>query len=95
MSGRGTANALTRLTAMLAAGFFVTSILLTILARYDHQTRSVIDTIGKPASTAPAPAGGTATAPAPAPTTDAGTGKAPLDNLQPILPADPGTAKKP
>ena len=102
MSGRGTANALTRLTAMLAAGFFATSILLTLVARYDHQTRSIIDTIGKPAATAPAtgttsPPAGSATAPAtaPAPTTDTGAAKTPLGDLAPILPADPGTAKKP
>src|SRR5450631_2738286 len=54
MTGRGTANALTRLTAMLAVGFFVTSIALTLIARYDHQSRSIIDTIGKPAVTSPA-----------------------------------------
>lgn len=33
MTGRGTANLLTRITALLAATFFVTSILLTLIAR--------------------------------------------------------------
>ncbi len=33
MSGRGAANLLTKVTAVLAAAFFVTSITLTILAR--------------------------------------------------------------
>lgn len=33
MSGRGTANLLTRVTALFAAAFFVTSILLTLLAQ--------------------------------------------------------------
>ncbi|TNE60080.1 MAG: preprotein translocase subunit SecG [Alphaproteobacteria bacterium] len=33
MSGRGAANLLTRTTAILAAGFFATSIILTVLAR--------------------------------------------------------------
>ena len=33
LTGRGTANLLTRITAMLAAAFFTTSILLSILAR--------------------------------------------------------------
>ncbi|TNE41936.1 MAG: preprotein translocase subunit SecG [Alphaproteobacteria bacterium] len=33
MTGRGAANLLTRTTAFLAAGFFVTSIILTVLAR--------------------------------------------------------------
>ncbi len=32
MSNRGTANVLTRATALLAAGFFITSLLLSILA---------------------------------------------------------------
>jgi preprotein translocase subunit SecG len=32
MSNRGTANVLTRATALLAAGFFVTSLMLSILA---------------------------------------------------------------
>ncbi|MBY0531163.1 MAG: preprotein translocase subunit SecG [Xanthobacteraceae bacterium] len=32
MSNRGTANVLTRATALLAAGFFLTSLLLSILA---------------------------------------------------------------
>ena len=89
MTGRGTANALTRLTALLAAGFFITSIGLTLLARYDHQSRSLTDTIGKPAVTAPV----SSTAPAaPAPATPA-PAKEPLPKLDSILPADP--AKKP
>ena len=33
MSGRGTANLLTRVTAVVAAAFFVTSILLTLIAQ--------------------------------------------------------------
>ena len=100
MTGRGTANALTRLTALLAAGFFVTSIGLTLLARYDHQARSLTDTIGKPAVTAPvsstAPAPGTTAPAAPATAPAAATpapAKEPLPKLDSILPADP--AKKP
>lgn len=102
MSGRGAANSMTRLTAMLAIGFFVSCILLTVLARFDHQSRSIIDTLGKPAATAPAPASapasGAATAPATAPASapaSGSTGPAKFDDLQPILPADPGTAPKP
>lgn len=65
MTGRGTANALTRLTAVLATGFFISSILLTLLARFDHNGGgSLIDTIGKPAATAPARGAATTTAPA-------------------------------
>jgi len=103
MSGRGTANALTRATAMLAAGFFVTCILLTLLARFDeHQGKSLIDTVGKPATTAPAtpaPATAPATAPTPQPAaTGAGnpveSSKNGLPDLAPILPLDPGSAPK-
>ena len=42
-SSRGAANVLTRVTAGLAAAFFVTSIALTILARGDQAPRSVFD----------------------------------------------------
>ena len=43
MTGRGTANLLTRVTAGLAALFFVTSISLTLLARYNSQGSSPFD----------------------------------------------------
>ncbi|WP_029585989.1 preprotein translocase subunit SecG [Bradyrhizobium sp. URHD0069] len=48
MSSRGTANLLTRTTAVLAVGFFLTSLLLSWLASYDRKPSSVID--GNPAS---------------------------------------------
>ena len=92
MTGRGTANALTRLTALLAAGFFVTSIGLTLLARFDHQNRTFIDTIGKPAAAAQVPT----TSPAPAnsaPAATAAPAKEALPKLESILPA--GGTKKP
>jgi preprotein translocase subunit SecG len=44
MSGRGQANFLTRLTAWLAAGFFATSMGLTLLAQQQTRARSVFDT---------------------------------------------------
>src|SRR3954471_648216 len=57
MSSRGTANLLTRTTAILAAGFFVTSLFLSWLASYDRKPNSIID--ANPASqsqpAAPAP----------------------------------------
>ncbi len=56
MTGRGTANMLTRVTALLALGFFITSIGLTVLARYEHNNRLTIDNIPKAAATVPAPA---------------------------------------
>ena len=44
MSGRGAANALTRLTAYLAGGFFATSIALALVANHINQDRSVFET---------------------------------------------------
>ncbi|MEZ5815682.1 MAG: preprotein translocase subunit SecG [Hyphomicrobiaceae bacterium] len=43
MTGRGTANLLTRVTAGLAAAFFVTSISLTLLARHTARPLSPLD----------------------------------------------------
>lgn len=45
MSARGTANALTRTTAILAALFFITSLGLGILARYQSQPTDILDRI--------------------------------------------------
>jgi preprotein translocase subunit SecG len=42
MSSRGTANVLTRTTAALAGLFFVTSLILSILASYDRKPSSII-----------------------------------------------------
>src|SRR2546429_1958065 len=47
MSSRGTANLLTRMTAILAVGFFITSLFLSWLAGYDPKPSSII---GRPAS---------------------------------------------
>jgi preprotein translocase subunit SecG len=44
MSSRGTANLLTRTTAFLAAGFFLTSLFLSWLAGYAPGQRSILDT---------------------------------------------------
>jgi preprotein translocase subunit SecG len=57
LTGRGTANLLTRATAGLAACFFVTSILLTIVAqRSSAPAGSAFDKPAAPAATS-APAG--------------------------------------
>src|SRR5712671_4096296 len=50
MSGRGAANFLTRVTAGLAAAFFATSMLLTLLANRTERMPSVFDA---PASSVP------------------------------------------
>ncbi len=45
MSARGAANALTRTTGILATLFFVTSLALGILARYDSKPTDILDKI--------------------------------------------------
>lgn len=55
MTGRGQANLLTRLTAILAAAFMATSLLMAWLAGYDRGPRSILDEPVAPAA-APAPA---------------------------------------
>jgi preprotein translocase subunit SecG len=49
LSNRGTANVLTRATALLAAGFFLTSLALSWLAGLDRKPTSIINS-GAPAS---------------------------------------------
>ena len=44
MTGRGTANVLTRTTALLAAGFFITSLALSWLAGLGRHPASIINT---------------------------------------------------
>src|SRR5215211_5976582 len=57
MTGRGQANALTRATAILAAAFFVTSLVLGVMANQNRAPRSVLGT-GAPDALAGAPAPG-------------------------------------
>ncbi|RLQ87958.1 preprotein translocase subunit SecG [Notoacmeibacter ruber] len=45
MSARGTANTLTRTTAILAALFFATSLGLSLLARYGERPTDILDQI--------------------------------------------------
>ena len=59
MSGRGTANLLTRTTAILGTVFFALSLLLAVLGRGTGPQRSILD--------APAPAAAPAPATPPAP----------------------------
>jgi len=56
MTGRGSANVLTRTTALLAVGFFITSLALSWLAGLGRHPASLINTGGSPASQQ-APAG--------------------------------------
>ena len=45
MTARGAANALTRATAILAAAFFVTSLTLSIVARYGEKPIDILDRV--------------------------------------------------
>lgn len=63
LTGRGTANLLTRTTAVLAACFFLTSILLTLASQRTAPKGSPFEPPAS-ATKAPAPAGDTATQPA-------------------------------
>jgi preprotein translocase subunit SecG len=81
LSGRGQANALTRTTAILGTAFFITSIILAILASQGSAPRSVIDGVAPPASTAPG-----------APTAPGGSVLDQLQQLQRNAPPAPPTA---
>jgi preprotein translocase subunit SecG len=69
MSSRGQGNVLTRSTAVMAAVFFATSIILSVLSRLDAPPSSILDEV--PAATSPAE---TETAP--------GSGQGILDQLE-------------
>jgi preprotein translocase subunit SecG len=74
LSSRGTANVLTRATAFLAAAFFATSLVLSILAGMHRNPGSILQ-----------PGGGGPTAPspgAPSPLGQPGGGGGLLDQLQ-------------
>jgi len=50
MTGRGTANVLTRTTALLAVGFFLTSLALSWIAGLGRNPASIINPAGGPAT---------------------------------------------
>ena len=86
MTGRGAANFLTRVTASLAAAFFATSLLLTLLASRSTAPGSIFD---RPAGAPPAASeSAPAAPPAGAPPAPAGRGGI-LDQLQPSAPSGP------
>lgn len=69
LTGRGTANLLTRVTAALAAAFFATSIMLAVMANRTSPAGSAFDAANPataPAATAPAAPGAAPATPAPA-----------------------------
>jgi preprotein translocase subunit SecG len=77
LTGRGTANLLTRTTALLALAFFTTSILLSLVAQRTVPNKSLLDAGGAASTSAPASAD---SQPAQAPA-DSGRGGI-LDKLQ-------------
>jgi preprotein translocase subunit SecG len=84
LSSRGTANVLTRTTAILALGFFITSLMLSVLAGVERKPRSIISPGGTPAS-----------APAPGSPEPLGGGGGLLDTLRGGEPAPPAPAGAP
>src|SRR5215471_10712385 len=59
MTSRGTANVLTRATAILAAGFFITSLFLSIIAGHERKPTSIIaPTSSQSEPGTPGPGGG-------------------------------------
>src|ERR1700752_4296496 len=87
LSSRGTANVLTRTTAILAAVFFSTSLILSILASADRRPTSIFG-----GAHAPAGQSGSPTPAAP------GSGGSLLDQFQgqqPAAPAQPAAPQAP
>jgi preprotein translocase subunit SecG len=84
MTGRGTANVLTRTTALLAAGFFLTSLALSWLAGLDRKPTSIINT-----------GGATQESPLSAPTAPLSSGGGVLNELQQGSPGRPAAPPAP
>jgi preprotein translocase subunit SecG len=103
MTGRSTANLLTRTTAILAAVFFATSILLVMLSNYARAPRSIVNE-GAPSPTAPltpgapfvpaAPGPGTPSPAAPSPGTASPAAPSP-GTPSPAAPAQPASPAAP
>ncbi|HWD13534.1 preprotein translocase subunit SecG [Pseudochrobactrum sp. sp1633] len=58
MTARGAANALTRTTALLGAGFFATSLILGIMAMNGERPTDILNRIPAASGSQTAPAGG-------------------------------------
>ena len=93
MTARGAANALTRATAILAAAFFITSLGLSLLARYGAQPLDILDR-QPPAGQSEGvldQLGGSDVPAAPTPPASGGTAPG-ADTAQPAAPAAPDAA---
>lgn len=101
MTVRGSANLLTRTTAILAALFFATAIGLTILAELNRTTSDILDSAAQPGEATPSTVldalsqlGGGDTLPLPSASAEAGTDtttSAPAA-ADPVETTDPGLA---
>ena len=101
MTVRGSANLLTRTTAILAALFFVTAIGLTIMAQLNRTTSDILNSAAQPGEATPATVldalsqmGGGSTLPLPSVSAEAGTDtttSAPAE-ADPVGTTDPGLA---
>ena len=60
MTARGTANLMTRVTAILAASFFATSLILAIMAGHQREPVSIVDEVISETPVPAAPASGPA-----------------------------------
>jgi preprotein translocase subunit SecG len=90
MTGRSTANLLTRTTAILAALFFVTSITLVIMAGGRHGvSRGIALPETAPVTQPAAPPASSSAPSAPAPSAPGKTAPAPSAPAQPAAPAEP------
>jgi preprotein translocase subunit SecG len=81
MTGRASANLLTRVTAVLAASFIITSLLLAILAAHRSAPRSILDQPTIPA--------------APAVPADSTTPAQPTTPAEPAVPSEPAAPSAP
>jgi preprotein translocase subunit SecG len=81
MTGRASANLLTRVTAVLAASFIITSLLLAILAAHRSAPRSILDQPTIPA--------------APAVPADSTTPAQPTTPAEPAVPTEPAAPSAP
>lgn len=107
MTARGAANALTRATAILAAAFFATSLVLSILARYGDKPIDILDRAPAtqqnggngvldqlPGTTGPVVPSGNSTAPTPPSGNDAPAAQQP-GAAAPVTPPASGGATPP
>ncbi|WP_331374139.1 preprotein translocase subunit SecG [Sinorhizobium chiapasense] len=98
MSARGTANALTRTTAVLALLFFGLALAMGILSRYEPQATDILDRIPGTSSSGGGvldSLGGGQTPPAGGNTQQPANGAAPTDGAAPAGQAPAGAAPAP